>query len=262
MGHGDSNRPDSHTVEPYEVDNIVFDKNYQKGRYGGNQGSLRYNADAEKKQWIYEHILKKNLGKDMTTDELDKYFEEMNNTGCGYVALLNTVFVHFQGKEDEFEKTFGYPMYDKNGNLNYDALFADLYSTKNPDGSFSSSNQYSREKLIESFLKERGVKCDSKTNVNVTPANIDTMLYDGKQVIIAFHDGYMYPADGGRRVPIKGGHAMVITGVTEDGKYIVSSWGEKYYIDPSEKVTLRYTDDDGTVRHHTTSITYATVEYK
>ena len=59
MGHGDSNCPDSHTVEPYEVDNIVFDKNYRKGRYGGDQGSLHYNADAEKKQWIYEHILKK-----------------------------------------------------------------------------------------------------------------------------------------------------------------------------------------------------------
>ncbi len=28
---------------------------------------------------------------------------------------------------------------------------------------------------------------------------------------------------------------MVITGVTPDGKYIVSSWGERYIFDPNEK---------------------------
>ena len=29
---------------------------------------------------------------------------------------------------------------------------------------------------------------------------------------------------------------MTVTGVTEDGRYIVSSWGGKYYIDPDEMV--------------------------
>ena len=27
------------------------------------------------------------------------------------------------------------------------------------------------------------------------------------------------------------GHAMTITGVTDDGRFIVSSWGETYYLD-------------------------------
>jgi hypothetical protein len=30
---------------------------------------------------------------------------------------------------------------------------------------------------------------------------------------------------------------MTITGVTEDGKYIVSSWGNKYILDPNEVST-------------------------
>ena len=278
MGHGDSNRPDSHTVEPYEVDNIVFDKNYRKGRYGGDQGSLHYNADAEKKQWIYEHILKKNLGKDMTTDELDKYFEEMNNTGCGYVALLNTVFVHFQGKEDEFEKTFGfvhfqgreaefektfgYPMYDKNGNLNYDALFADIYTTKYSDGKkFEGLYPEEGEELIEGFLKDRGVNCDAKITSDVSPENIDTLLYDGKQVIIHYYDGNIYPVDGGDPHSISA-HDMVITGVTEDGKYIVSSWGKKYYLDPKEVVTREHTNDKGKTYKSKTSLNYTIVTYR
>jgi hypothetical protein len=29
-----------------------------------------------------------------------------------------------------------------------------------------------------------------------------------------------------------GGHAMSVTGVTPDGRFIVSSWGEKYYVNP------------------------------
>lgn len=32
----------------------------------------------------------------------------------------------------------------------------------------------------------------------------------------------------------KGGHAMTVTGKTKDGKLIVSSWGEKFYIDPKD----------------------------
>jgi len=34
---------------------------------------------------------------------------------------------------------------------------------------------------------------------------------------------------------------MTITGTTEDGRYIVSSWGKKYYIKPNElKNSTRY----------------------
>ena len=252
------NRPDSHTVEPYEVDNIVFDN---KGSYGGNQGSLK-GRDAEKKQWIYNHILKKNNPDlNLNSTQLDEFYKKMNSTGCAYVALLNTVFVHFQGREEDFEKTFGYPMYDKNGDLNYDALFADIYTTKHNDGKkFEGLYPEEGEELIEGFLKDRGVNCDAKITDNVSPANIDTLLYDGKQVIIHYYDGNIYPADGGKPHPISA-HDMVITGVTEDGKYIVSSWGHKYYLDPAEVVTRQHTDKNGNTYNSDTSISYTVVSY-
>ena len=255
------NRPNAHTVEPYEVDNIVFDKDCRNGKYGGDQGSLRY-RDTEQKQWIYNNILKKNnpnLNLDST--ELDTFYSNMNNTGCAYVALLNTVFVHFQGREEEFEKTFGYPMYDKNGNLNYDVLFADIYTTKYSDGkTFKGLSTAEGEKLIERFLKDRGVNCDAKVTSNVSPENIDTLLYDGKQVIIHYWDGNIYPADGGKAHPITA-HDMVITGVTEDGKYIVSSWGYKYYLDPKEVVTRQHKDKNGNTWDQKTSFSYTVITY-
>lgn len=37
-----------------------------------------------------------------------------------------------------------------------------------------------------------------------------------------------------------GAHAMVLTGTTDDGRYIVSSWSEKYYVNPDELDGVRY----------------------
>ena len=86
-------------------------------------------------------------------------------------------------------------MYDKNGNLNYDVLFADIYTTKYSDGkTFAGLSPAEGEKLIERFLKDHGVNCDAKVTSNVSPENIDTLLYDGKQVIIHYWDGNIYPA--------------------------------------------------------------------
>ena len=33
-----------------------------------------------------------------------------------------------------------------------------------------------------------------------------------------------------------GAHEMTITGITDDGRYEVSSWGKKLYYDPAENV--------------------------
>ena len=49
----------------------------------------------------------------------------------------------------------------------------------------------------------------------------------------------MHGMDGAGDSYIPGGHAITVTGVTDDGKWIVSSWGKKYYIDPNETFTYR-----------------------
>ena len=54
--------------------------------------------------------------------------------------------------------------------------------------------------------------------------------------MISYHDGNLQDINGNTVQFIDGGHAMTITGTTSDGRYIVSSWGEKYYIDPSQIV--------------------------
>lgn len=251
-----------------EISSIVFDDD---GAYGGNQGSAYKINNKARKQEFYDLIRKNNPDEKLTDKQLDKFLRKMNSEGCGYVALVNTVFVQYQGREQEFENTFGYSMYGPDGDLNYDMLLVDLYSTcdtkhkmddydPSVDGSEKKysywddttgggTSQYDREDYLEEFMKAHSVEVDVKTNQSIKPSNVMEKLNNGESVIIAYRYGNIYD-ESGKAHYINGGHAMSITGVTEDGRYIVSSWGKKYYLDPNEVV------------NNNTSMTYSTVVYE
>ena len=67
----------------------------------------------------------------------------------------------------------------------------------------------------------------------MTVDNFSRLAEDG-YVVLNFFNGPLQDINGDTVQYINGGHAMTITGTTSDGRYIVSSWGRKYYIDPSE----------------------------
>ena len=62
---------------------------------------------------------------------------------------------------------------------------------------------------------------------------------DNNSIIVASGDFDLYQYDNyikhgrlsNKAVEISNGHCMTVTGVTEDGNLIVSSWGEKYVLD-------------------------------
>ena len=59
-------------------------------------------------------------------------------------------------------------------------------------------------------------------------------LDQGKSISILEGDFTLYNEDGSVAQSDVGGHWMTITGVTDDGRYVVSSWGGKYYLKPDE----------------------------
>lgn len=268
-------------IEPYEIDSIVFD---DEGQYGGHQGSPKDIKDIERRDALYE-IIRENIP-EFKKGDLTSYLKKLNNEGCGYVALTNAILMNFEGREEEFEQIFGYPMYDENGELNYDLLLVDLYSSwdnipiggdevdewddykEDKDGkrevydywsdeTGSGSSQYDREYYLESFMEEHGIQANVETDVKVDIYNFDNISESGKTVIVAFRDGNLYNEDGSVAQTIQGGHAMVVTGVTSDGRLVVSSWGGVYYIDPDENANLYYDDSN-----HKTSMTFSTIEFE
>lgn len=224
--------------------NITYD---DRGRYGGNQGSPQnINKSDEQYDEIVDIIRK--YYPDFTDKDIEKYLKKLNSEGCGYVALINTIFNQYAGRTDEFEEAFGFSMYDENGELNFDLLLVDFYSAMDNRHSFFGIDYYdsnedysatkgygttmeSREYRWENYLEDRGIQADVH-EVTVTPENYNKIAQDG-EIIISVHPVILYDENGKCVVDVDGGHAMTITGVTEDGMYRVTSWGKEYYIKPN-----------------------------
>ena len=252
---------DMTTITPTEIHNTVFDIN-NPGYYGGNQ-MLFGNLDSTERAEMYEIFRCNNPDIELTDAEFQNYLSRMSNEGCGYVAICNTIFQEYEGREAEFESTFGFPMRDENDNLNYLPLEMDMYSRfdnidpnsgllnnlydydSNVDGDQSTynyltdttgygTNQYDLEYYLETYAASHNVDVDVHTNANVTVHNYDDIIESGQQVNVLLLHGDLYNMDGSVRQTINGGHWMTVTGVTEDGMFIVSSCGGQYYIDPSQ----------------------------
>lgn len=77
-----------------------------------------------------------------------------------------------------------------------------------------------------------------------TPNKIVKLIALGNDVIVSLRQGSIYHMDGSVRQNIENGHAMYVTGVTPEQKYLVSTWGEKCYIDPEDckhsKTSMRF----------------------
>ena len=193
---------------------------FTNGEYGGYQGSPREN-------WTDVRDIVKKYHPEWSNRKIKKYLEKLNNEGCGYVAMVNTIFLKYKGREDEFEKTFGFPMYKEDGSLNYDALITDFYTSKD-DPKSTGTGVTSRENMWESYCREHGVNVDVRS-VNVTASNFNEMSKKG-QIVVGLGPCYLYDENGKRVFAANGGHAMTVTGVTDDGRLIVSSWGKTYYL--------------------------------
>lgn len=286
-----------------------------EGTYGGNQNDIKNHPDAVpiyiagmgKINNLYVFVREHPGYENLTDYEVQQLLEKISENGCGWIAAANMIFAEFEGNPEEFEKLFGFPMYDENGNLNYDQLVVDMYLSEQGQYHVGDDSPYGKAALLnaiyghydmnrDEFKQKYGIDLyDANGNVSdeaydklieerdaliadsdgetvyyendpagTTPYSnvnridhylkekgIDTFTYDlqhdpytnqeiqdaldsGKTVYITAEHFNLYDENGNRVETNVGTHAMVVTGITEDGKYIVSSWGEKYIFDPNE----------------------------
>ena len=210
---------------------IFGDYNLDSSQYGGNQCFLSSSYDN-----LYVNNTLSKFFPEATDEERIAFLSRVAEVGCGYTAVTNFVFKQFEGKEDDFYKMFGYPMYDikysDNSGLsvdyNYEPLIVDLYCESNKRVHSFFSKDYegpmatSPEILSQMFnyLKnDYGIKIDN------VPIGMK-FISDGGYSLYNM-DGSLYLSDGG-------GHAMVEVGKNEKGQSIVSSWGLKFIYEPSD----------------------------
>ena len=169
--------------------NWIFGRDALKThQFGGDQGELIDNKD----YWLNdERTLKiiRNYYPDATLEEIEALFQLMNDVGCAYMAVVNSIFYEFIiHDESEFQEIFGFRPYelvpDENNHLikdyNYEYLFLDffLWTAKNTpyyymnkgrfegcetmqdvleimDGTLFTDNLYS---IILNYLDSKGIK--------------------------------------------------------------------------------------------------------
>lgn len=101
----------------YNPISIFDDENLASSQYGANQEAFIKNfGTLIKDPYIWEELQKyypveSFENEDKAMEFYQKYFTVMAHDGCGYAASANCVFKAYEGREEEFERTFGYPMY-------------------------------------------------------------------------------------------------------------------------------------------------------
>ena len=191
------------------------------------------------------------------TDEavMLEVLEWTKRQACGHTAITNWVAEMYSDKPEEFEKKFGYPLFvEKNGMIkyNYETLLTDIYLDANDK--FLSDNV-----TAEGF---EAVNEDSSIHPDEMADKMSHFLGEEYEAVVVQHDvsaetyqkykeeGYDYAVVAAYRYDMNAygenmygdyigdketedGHWMTITGVTDNDKLLLSSWGSAYELEQS-----------------------------
>ncbi len=206
------------------------------GQNGGNQSNA---AENTAQYDDFRRIIEKNTGIRYDNDkELKKWLQTMANVGCSYVAMTNAIFQAYVGREEEFEKTFGFPLYGPDGDFNYDCLLVDFYSSTGMNrGMFVSEQAESIAKYCESHGIEADITVHS--NQRLTAKEYRRMLANGEvengQLAISVGCPFSLKTMDGEEYSTWKSSAHTMTVIGTQGDYlVVSSWGKTYLLDPSD----------------------------
>lgn len=198
---------------------------------------------------------------DYSDQEIGELLQKLDSEGCGYVAFANIVVDEYRRKEEEFEKIFGFPLFLENVNgynyVDYNRLIIDIYCAsdnhKRIKNAWQDYDFYDEEEDIsptngrgttaedriyrfERYMREHSVPVRLE-NIECSQEEVYQRCRDeeqsGRRVIISTCPVRLEDEEG-EPAQMDGGHAMTVTGLTDDGRIEVSSWGEKYFISPED----------------------------
>lgn len=166
----------------------------------------------------------------------DKYYL---NEPQGAIALANDIIMStYKDKEEEFRAKYGCDPLEENGEITEEAAQKILSEYEDKDVAEykidEGTSTLSLENRFRHYLDEKGISYECEGGSNLDASQVKKYLNDGKNVNIASGSFNLYDESGNTVSEDVGNHWMTITGLTDDGRYIVSSWGKRYYLNPSE----------------------------
>ena len=99
------------------------------------------------------------------------------------------------------------------------------------------TSTYTLENRFNHYMDQKGLSYTVDTVMDgrtLSEEELQGYFSEGKSVNISVGGFDLYNEKGRRVQADVGNHWMTITGMTDDGRYIVSSWGERYYLNPEE----------------------------
>ena len=119
------------------IDNLIrwlerADSPYDEiGKYGGNQTDTGMGTDVGFTIWFedddtYNFVRKHDGYGEASQGEVHNLLKRMQNTGCSYMAIVNTIYDQNLFSDEEFESIFGFEK-KKDGDLNFRDLFIDVF---------------------------------------------------------------------------------------------------------------------------------------
>ena len=245
-----------------------------RGYYGGDQGGplrLWQLGNAVDRDMIRRVVRKNDRFRDLSEEHLVSLLKRLKTEGCGYTALMNTVFLDYWDRPDTYREIFGFPMFQGEKPL-YSYLILDFYAATDnmyyaEDGAFefpyedyspgkdgpifrydpradetgNGTEQYQRRTRFLHYMREHGLEASYETRgvlslfgKRATPQECLRRMENGEYVILTVKSprkGQPLADAGEGEYLLQGEHVMLITGVESGERLCVSSWGRKYYID-------------------------------
>lgn len=65
---------------------------------------------------------------DYSKKEILQLYNELNKYGCTYASIANVIIEQIGHDDTIYKELFGYSLYDKNGNINYNKLSVDIFA--------------------------------------------------------------------------------------------------------------------------------------
>lgn len=229
--------------------------------YGANQQAPDYWQYINENEYNSYLDIVQSYFPNMTREEAQAYLKKLRQESCSYVSMINSIFEYYEGRPEEFEETFGYSMYNEEGQYNFNSLLVDLYCQEDNHCAYGNvdavnlaedlkwvdydgdgngnwvehGNGVTEENMKyrwEQYCEKHGIDVNYEIGLNITPETFADYAQEG-MVSISCEGFTLYDSDG-KPSTYDFCHCMTITGISENGNYIVSSWGKKYELNPDE----------------------------